>query len=180
MKTVIRVLILLALLAGNAQAQELSTAADWTLQNAAGEAVTLSERVSERPALLFFWATWCPYCKSLMPHLQSIRYEYGDHVDIISIQVFDDGDAAAYLQENGYEFDLLLAGDDVAERYGVSGTPGVILVDSGMQIRFDLNKAPRQMLDAVDESAGHRRKAALRAPFWAAQIRAAVDGTLTD
>ncbi|MCP5091039.1 MAG: redoxin domain-containing protein, partial [Gammaproteobacteria bacterium] len=27
----------------------------------------------QQPVILLFWATWCPYCKALMPHLQSIR-----------------------------------------------------------------------------------------------------------
>ena len=27
--------------------------------------------------IVYFWATWCPYCKALMPHLQSILDEYG-------------------------------------------------------------------------------------------------------
>ncbi len=27
--------------------------------------------------IYLFWASWCPYCKALMPHLQSIQVEYG-------------------------------------------------------------------------------------------------------
>src|SRR3546814_9228256 len=31
-----------------------------------------------RPTVVLFWATWCPYCKALMPHLQSMLDEYGN------------------------------------------------------------------------------------------------------
>ncbi len=30
----------------------------------------------EGPTIILFWATWCPYCKALMPHLQSIVDEF--------------------------------------------------------------------------------------------------------
>ena len=178
-----RISILLALLSGlalSAHAAEFPTAPDWTLQNAAGEAVSLDSISQQRPVVLFFWATWCPYCKALMPHLQSISYQHGDSVEIVSIQVFDDGDAAAYLADNGYDFSLLLNGDEVAEMYGVSGTPGVLLIDMQKRIRFDRNKAPRLELPFDEEEAGHRKKAAHRAPFWAAQLRSSLEDVLAE
>ena len=50
---------------------------DWTFETIDGTPLTLSEEVSEQTTILFFWASWCPYCKALMPHLQSIELEYG-------------------------------------------------------------------------------------------------------
>ena len=36
---------------------------DWSLATVNGETVNLGETVSERPVVLFFWATWCPFCR---------------------------------------------------------------------------------------------------------------------
>jgi len=66
--------------------------------------VRLSEEVRRQPFILFFWATWCPYCKALMPHLQSLRFEYGDRVKILAINLIDaDGDPVEYVRNAGYD-----------------------------------------------------------------------------
>ncbi len=149
---------------------------DWTFETIDGAELTLSEEVSEQTTILFFWASWCPYCKALMPHLQSIELEYGDDVEILAIHFRDDNnDPAAFIQEAGYDFTLLPSGEEIASVYGVWGTPGVLIVDENMQIRFDLRQLPARSLPADVESSGHGRRAAHRAPWWAAEIRSALD-----
>lgn len=158
-----------------ASAPEPRIAPDWTLETPEGRAVQLSEVVGEQTTVLFFWATWCPYCKALMPHLQSMRIEYGEELGILAINVFEDGDPVEFIRDNGYDFTLLLNGDKVAESYGISGTPGVLVVDSERAVTFDLREIPRPAKATAPESASNSRKAAYLAPYWAAEIRKAVD-----
>ena len=154
---------------------------DWTFETIDGTELTLSEEVSEQTTILFFWASWCPYCKALMPHLQSIELEHGDDVEILAIHFRDDNnDPAAFVQEAGYDFTVLASGEEIASLYGVWATPGVLIVDADMQIRFDLRELPARSLPDDVESAGHGRRAAHRAPWWAAEIRSALDIVLTD
>ena len=90
---------------GNTMAEEVRIAPDWTLQSASGETVTLSDVVAEQPVIVLFWETWCPYCKALMPHLQSIRLEYGDEVRVLAVHFSDDdGDPIAFMHNAGYDF----------------------------------------------------------------------------
>jgi len=170
----------LALLALAPPLSAANLAQDWTLETADGVPVTLGEVAARQPTVLLFWATWCPYCKALMPHLQSIRLEYGDDVRILAIDIFDDGDPVAFMQEAGYDFTLLPRGDDVAKLYGIEGTPGVLIIDAQRRIHFDLRQAPRMQLPAGAETAGNARKAAYRAPYWAAQIRRSLDALLAE
>lgn len=156
------------------------SAPDWTLTAADGSEIVLSEVVDEQPVILFFWATWCPFCKALMPHLQSIRLEYGDQVEILAIQIRDKADAVAFIEEAGYAFTVLSHGDAVADLYDVYATPGVILVDPSMRMRFDLRDAASQPAPADVDAMSHGRKAAYRAPYWAAEIRKALDIVLQD
>jgi len=113
-----------------------------------------------------------------MPHLQSIRLEFGDDVKILAINIFEDGDPAGFMQKAGYDFTLLLDGDKVADRYGVTGTPAVFVLDSERKIRFDLRKLPRREPPETDKPASNSREAAFRAPFWAAEIRKSIDEVL--
>ncbi len=110
-----------------------------------------------------------------MPHLQSIRLEYGDNVKILAVNIFEDDDPVAFLANAGYDFALLIDGDAVAEQYGIFGTPGVFVIDANRAIRFDLRTLPKISPPDNGEKAGHSRKAAFRAPYWAAEIRKSID-----
>ncbi len=153
-------------------------APDWRLATGDGSSIRLSQEVKEQPVVLLFWATWCPYCKALMPHIQSMRLEYGDKVKILAIQINDKKDAVAFIDDAGYDFTVFPHGDDVAELYEIHGTPGVILVDEDQLMQFDLRALPRPEIPATDEKLSHGKKAAYLAPYWAAELRKALDAVL--
>ena len=174
-RRVLPALILSCVVPATGFAAELQLAPDWTLSTPDGQAINLAEEAEKQTVVLLFWATWCPYCKALMPHLQSIRLEHGDNVRILAVNISEDADPVAFITNAGYDFVLLPEGDAVAEQYGVKGTPGVFVIDANRAIRFDLSKLPK--IDPPDngEKAGHSRKAAFRAPYWAAEIRKSID-----
>ena len=92
------------LLGSNVAADEVRVAPDWTLQSESGEAITLSEVAAQQPVIVLFWATWCPYCKALMPHIQSVRFEYGDAIRVLAIHFRDDkGDPVGFIEAAGYD-----------------------------------------------------------------------------
>ena len=179
MRSKLAVFVVGILVAAATTPAEQRVAPDWTLATPDGETVTLSDVSEKRPVVLLFWATWCPYCKALMPHLQSIDLEYGDRIEILAIHFRDDkGDPVGFVRDAGYDFTLLTDGNDVAKLNGIWGTPGVLVIDRDRNIRFDLYAAPRRELPESNEEPGHARKAAYRAPFWAAEIRKSLDATL--
>ena len=164
---------LLALILALPQLANAQTAPDFATVAADGSTIKLSDEVGEQTTVLFFWASWCPYCKALMPHLQSLRLEHGDDVRILAIHFRDDAEGAGYIDEMGYDFTVIPEGDTIAKRYGVHSTPGLVVPDADLAIRFDLRELQRRELPA--ELSTHTQKAAFRAPFWAAEIRKAVD-----
>lgn len=164
------------LFASSARGADL--APDWTLTSSEGEITRLSTEVQEQPVILFFWATWCPYCKALMPHLQSIQLEYGDAIKILAINFREDGDPVGFIEEKGYDFTVLPDGDEVAAIYNVYGTPGIIIVDGDQKIAFDLRYLPPRDPLKTGEKISHSKRAAYRAPYWAAAIRISIDTVL--
>jgi len=169
--------LILALSVQHSYAQEV-TAPAFTLANAAGEQVTLP-RAHDGVDIYFFWASWCPYCKALMPHLQSMRIEYGDALTIYALNIRDDEDPEPFMAEHGYDFVVIPEADSIMELYGVRPTPGLFVVDGEGRIRLNLYE---MIFDDGNEykALSHGKKAGRRAPYWAAEIRRTSDLILSE
>ena len=130
----------------------------WSGAGADGHEIRFDPQHLQRPALLLFWATWCPYCKALMPYLQKVYDAAGrDRLDVYAIDFKDeDGDPVAELRERGNTFTLVRDGDAIAGLYGVKGTPGLFLVDrNGMIVYKRISgDAPEKVETALREKLG--------------------------
>lgn len=115
----------------------IHTVRDWTLTDANEVTVKYYEDSRQSVSVILFWATWCPYCRSLMPHLQEVADEYKNRqVKFYALNVWEAGDPQEYFRENGFTFRLLLLADFVAEDYGVKGTPGLMVMDQSHRILY--------------------------------------------
>jgi thiol-disulfide isomerase/thioredoxin len=104
----------------------------WTGKDFSGAEVDFPAVLQGKPTILVFWATWCPYCKALMPYLGEIQREYGeDKINILAVDVFEDGEAdpATYVEALGFPVIAVANGDSIAEIYSVRGTPGLMILD---------------------------------------------------
>ena len=180
MRNFIIVYVLVIVFSQYASAADTRVAPDWTLVAADGQAINLNDESQKQTTVLLFWATWCPYCKALMPHLQSVVLEYGNNVKVLAINIMEDSDPVEFIENAGYDFTLLPNGEDVADIYDVTGTPGVFVVDHKRVIRFDLRKLPIIEPLSTGKAASNRRRAAYLVPYWAAKIRQSIDAVLED
>ena len=146
----------LGLVSSSARAQEKALA--WHGTGADGRAIDFDPQQLRRPALLLFWATWCPYCKALMPYLQHVYDAAGSaKLDVYAIDFKDeDGDPVAELRERKQTFTLVRDGDPIAALYGVKGTPGLYLVDAKGEIVYKRSggDAPEKVEAALREKLG--------------------------
>jgi len=129
----------------------------WEGKGADGQAIHFDPQHLQRPALLLFWATWCPYCKALMPYLQKVYDAAGkSKLDVYAIDFKDDGDPVAELRERKQTFTLVRDGDEIAALYGVKGTPGLFLVGRNGEIiyRRISGDAPEKVEAALREKLG--------------------------
>ena len=118
------------------QAQEAAPAPDFTVYNADGSTVALSEKQG-KPVFINFWATWCPPCRSELADINKAYETYGDKIEFMMIDLTDgyNGEdqpaVEAFVAENGYSFPVyfdLDAGAAVA--YGVRSIPTTVLIGS--------------------------------------------------
>lgn len=159
-----------------AHAQALPEARPFSLEDASGEQVQLPG-AQEGVGIYLFWASWCPYCRALMPHLQSIKDEYGDRVTVYALNFRDQQDPRKYIEERGFDFRLFPGADDVAGQWDVQGTPGLFIVDTDGRVRLNLYEVMAENPPGFDELS-HAQKAQRRAPFWAARVRETLDEVL--
>jgi thiol-disulfide isomerase/thioredoxin len=128
----------------------------WTLTDRNGNPVSLEE-MKGSVVLIDFWATWCGPCVTVMPVVQSLYESYPeDQVHFFGVNVWETGDPSAFMDENGYTYGLLLAGDAVAEEYKVSGIPTLYVIDQAGNIAFvevganpDIEDMLTQALDSL-------------------------------
>jgi thiol-disulfide isomerase/thioredoxin len=136
----------------------------------------------EGPTVVLFWATWCPYCKALMPHLQSIVDEHEGRVQVLALNFKDDDDPTAFLAQRRYDFKLILHSEEIAKSWGVKGTPGLFLADKTGRVVFSRAAIPEASYPTNPAEPHHElnnyQKAARQAPDWAATLRVAIDQLL--
>lgn len=176
MKTKTWLFILLVTLTGTATSAESQDPIAWSLADANGQVHQFPTDAVARQqvTVLLFWATWCPYCQQLMPHIQSALHQYQEplNLQVYAMNVYEDGDPKAYLNSQGYSFTLFPEAEKVAEMYGINGTPGVLVFAANGQQVFDLRDVQARHL--VKKDASHGAKSVRMAPYWAAELREAL------
>ena len=131
-----------------------------------GTEVTFPQLLAGKPAVLIFWATWCPYCKAFMPYAEQIQTEYAaEGVQIVALNAKErgKGDPRAYVGQLGFPLIAVADADAIAEAYGVEFIPGLMVVSGDGVIAYRRGW--------TDLPAG-----AKVAEQWAREVRQALDG----
>ena len=117
-----------------------------------GKQVDLGTYLHGKPAVLEFWATWCPLCKQMEPAMESARMKYAGRVTFVSVGVKDNQTAAkqkAYAESKhiGGEFVFDRDGKAVAA-YKVPHTSYLVVVDAMGKVVYT-GVGPEQDVDAA-------------------------------
>jgi len=137
--------------------QESIPAPNFSLKTLDGQEITLSE-LKGKVVLLDFWATWCGPCKESIPHLiQIYKSNQEKGIELIGINMDKGGTGIVrhFVESMDIPYPIVMATDDVARNYGVTGLPMSFLIDKKGKIRekilgFDSSIA-KQMASKVVE-----------------------------
>ena len=142
------------------------TAPEWTgVDLASGNQVEFPKLLDNKPAVLVFWATWCPYCKAFMPFAKQIQAEYADAgVQIVTFNAKERGrgDPKAYIGTLGFPLVAIADADPIAAQYNVNFIPGLMVVRGDGVITYRRRSTNLPAGKKVSEQ-------------WADEVRAALD-----
>ena len=124
-----------AIAATNPDTPEAIAAPDFSMLNADGESVRLSDFLGT-PVVLNFWATWCPPCRGELPYFNEAYAEYGDRVAFLMTDLTDGQSetiegAQAFVTEQGYVFPLCYDTEmEGAYAYRVNAIPTTYFINA--------------------------------------------------
>ncbi|MGI9327550.1 MAG: TlpA family protein disulfide reductase [Pseudomonadales bacterium] len=104
-----------------------------------GTQVSFPEVLDGRPAVLLFWATWCPYCKAFMPYAKQIHADYAESgLQVLTFNTKERGrgDPKAYMASLDFPVVAIADADGIAQQYDVQFIPGLMVVDGSGQVVY--------------------------------------------
>jgi len=127
-------------------------------QDLAGKSVPL-DAIGRAPALIEFWATWCPYCRKLEPRMKAAYRKYGRQVRFYAVAVNVNESptrVSRYVSSHALPYAILYdASGEATRAYDVPATSFVVITDAGGRVAYtglgdgqDLDAALAHVLEA--------------------------------
>ena len=119
------------------QARDRKLAPDFTLDDAAGKPIRLSDQRGQ-VVLLNFWATWCPPCRVEIPWFMEFQKEYGQRgFTVLGVSFDGDGwkSVRPYIERQRVNYPVMIGSDSFAQLYGsLDSVPTTLIVDRSGRI----------------------------------------------
>ncbi|AGZ40761.1 redoxin domain-containing protein [Actinoplanes friuliensis] len=111
-----------------------------------------------RPAVLWFWAAWCPRCRAAASHVAAVQADYASKVNVVGVAGLRSGrdSMTAFVRETGIGAFPSLADDEGAvwRKFGVTAQEFFVIVDSSGNVVHKGPLSSDELRDRVAALAG--------------------------
>lgn len=98
-----------------------------------GQPLNLQAMTADGPVLLYFWATWCGYCRVVSPAVSELAENH--QVITIALQSGSADEVTAYQREHDLNFDTINDPTGaLSSRWGLQVTPTIVIVDKAGKV----------------------------------------------
>ena len=123
---------------------KVALASDIILNDLGGQAVNLSSNTG-KPAILFFWTTWCPYCREEIKALNQVYPQMKEEgIIVFAINIGESGyKVKRFFKDYALNFRVLLDKDKkAADNYDLLGVPTYVFLDNNGRVLLRANSLP--------------------------------------
>jgi thiol-disulfide isomerase/thioredoxin len=92
-------------------------------------------KISDKPLMIYFWATWCPICKIQSPNIQRLSKDY--EVITIAVQSGNEYEIEEYLQKENLDFKVINDFDgSISKQFNIGVYPTTLIYNSKKELVF--------------------------------------------
>ncbi len=133
-------------------------APNWMLMDQFDQPISLYNTVdSGHMVVMVFWASWCGHCKQLLPEIKRVSAAQKERkVTFYLMNVWENGDPAAFSEQHAQGLPVILRADSVARRFAVDVTPAVVVVGPDRRILYKQTSAHniKEVSQAIQKTLG--------------------------
>ena len=116
-------------------------APDFTLKTLSGNSLSLNEYRKGQPAVIFFWATWCPHCHEELSTLSTqveAMQEQGIKIVLVNLEE-SPGEVQSFMDKYKLPVEVFLdEKSQIADEYSLIGVPTLFFVNrDGVIVSMD-------------------------------------------
>lgn len=132
--------------------EEKTPAPDFTLRDLSQKSFTLGNYKDKQAVLLFFWTTWCPFCRT---ELKILKERYPELAkEGLELGAINAGESASKVENFAKSYNLpfrvLLDTDtSVSGDFGILGIPTYILVDKEGYVCLTTHYFPKEKYKSI-------------------------------
>ncbi|WP_299591395.1 protein disulfide oxidoreductase [uncultured Microbulbifer sp.] len=94
-----------------------------------GRLISLQKMTEKGPVLIYFWATWCGYCRVVSPAVSDLSEDH--QVITIALQSGTPDEVATYQQKHNLKFRTINdPAGALSNSWGLKVTPSIAIVDT--------------------------------------------------
>ena len=136
-------------------------APDFTLKTLGGKSTVMSQYRAGQPAIVFFWATWCPHCREALEDLNNRKDQLAQKgIKVILVDLGESiEEVRPHIQKNKIGFEVFLDEDtSLAEAYGIIGVPTFFLLNKDGMVQAVEHELPQDYEQLLLKSSAQAAK----------------------